>query len=120
MILVEDEVELIDAPGSWTMPFPARAGGSAAAVSRGGPTVTVDLKAMSTMDPAFSAMHEGAGNDAKPPKTPAASPVEAPAPSRALVPAHEAAGQETSVNGQPLDVATETTEERRLRFERDA
>ncbi|MCU1533265.1 MAG: sigma-70 family polymerase sigma factor [Arthrobacter sp.] len=75
---------------------------------------------MSTMDPAVSAQHEGAGNDATPPKTPAAGPAEAPASSSALAPADAAAARETSVNGKPLDVSTETTDERRVRFERDA
>jgi RNA polymerase sigma-70 factor (ECF subfamily) len=120
LILVNDSAEMIDLPGSWTRTLPSLGSGSAAAVSRGRRKVTVDLKAMSTMDPAFSAMHEGAGNDAKPAKTPVASPADAPGPSQAPVPADEAAGRETTVNGQPLDVSTESTEERRLRFERDA
>ena len=73
--------------------------------------VTVDLKAMSTMDPAVAAMHEAAGNGAKPEDhlLPA-------------LPAHQARmlRPETIVDGQALDVATETPEERRVRFERDA
>ncbi|MGO4803676.1 sigma-70 family RNA polymerase sigma factor [Arthrobacter sp. 2MCAF15] len=62
--------------------------------------VTVDLNAMSTMDPAVAAMHEVAGNDATPTKSSAAL--------------------ETEVDGKPLDVSTESAEERRVRFERDA
>ncbi|WP_354187445.1 sigma-70 family RNA polymerase sigma factor [Arthrobacter sp. UYCu712] len=65
---------------------------------------------MSTMDPAVAATHEVAGNDAKPSKTPAASPAGA-SPDPA---------QETVVDGKPLDTSTETAEERRVRFERDA
>jgi RNA polymerase sigma-70 factor (ECF subfamily) len=57
------------------------------------------------MDPAVAAMHEVAGNDAKPTQTPDAG---------------TAAALETEVDGKPLDVSTETTEERRVRFERDA
>ncbi|WP_354239841.1 sigma-70 family RNA polymerase sigma factor [Arthrobacter sp. UYEF20] len=80
------------------------------AVSAGLGRVTVDLKAMSTMDPAVAAMHEVAGNDATPNKSPVASPAGA-----AADPA-----QETLVDGKPLDTSTETVEERRVRFERDA
>jgi len=54
--------------------------------------VTVDLRAMSTLDPAVEAMYEASGSEAN-------SSTEA---------------------EQPVDVATETTEERRVRFERDA
>jgi RNA polymerase sigma-70 factor (ECF subfamily) len=53
------------------------------------PKVTVDLDAMSTMDPAVAAVHD-------------------------------AAAREMTVDGQELDVSAETTEERRVRFERDA
>lgn len=93
--------------------------------------VTVDLKAMSTMDPAVAAMHEAAGNGATPVKSSAAGPAGAlpePAPEPGAVQgavagtdaAQDAAAKETIVDGQALDVATETTEERRVRFERDA
>ena len=84
--------------------------------------VTVDLKAMSTMDPAVAAMHEAAGNGA----TPAESPVAGhrrrtfrpcPGTNDAV---QDAAAREPIVDGQALDVATETAEERRVRFERDA
>ena len=60
---------------------------------------------MSTMDPAVAAMHEVAGNDATPTKTPDAG---------------TPAALETEVDGKPLDVSTESAEERRVRFERDA
>nr|WP_305367290.1 sigma-70 family RNA polymerase sigma factor [Arthrobacter sp. ov407] len=87
--------------------------------------MTVDLNAMSTMDPAVAAMHEVAGNDATPTKTPDAgtsgSP-ERPAVqiSPMQVPADGPAALETEVDGKPLDVSTESAEERRVRFERDA
>jgi RNA polymerase sigma-70 factor (ECF subfamily) len=95
--------------------------------------VTVDLKAMSTLDPAVAAMHEVAGNGATPAESFAAGPAGAPsepAPEFGAAqasgavpdtdPAQDAAAQETIVDGQALDVATETTEQRRVRFERDA
>ncbi|MHA7220717.1 sigma-70 family RNA polymerase sigma factor [Arthrobacter sp. RHLT1-20] len=81
---------------------------------------------MSTMDPAVAAMHEVAGNDTAPAKTPVAGPAGA---SREAAPAsdavqiapdNEAAVRETIVDGKPLDVAVESAEERRVRFERDA
>jgi RNA polymerase sigma-70 factor (ECF subfamily) len=93
---------------------------------------------MSTMDPAVAAMHEVAGNGATPAKSPVAGPAGAlpePAPEAGAGPAsgdaaatdtaaadaaRDAAARETIVDGQALDVATETTEERRVRFERDA
>lgn len=116
MILVKDSEKLISPPGparldagaleAWDVTVPALGADAAAVISAGRRKVTVDLKAMSTMDPAVAAMHEVAGNDAKPAETPVASP--------------DIAVQETSVDGKPLDVSTETTEERRLRFERDA
>jgi len=62
--------------------------------------VTVDLNAMSTMDPAVTAKHE------EPPASP--------------TPAESAAALETEVDGRPLDVSNESAEERRVRFERDA
>ena len=84
--------------------------------------VTVDLKAMSTMDPAVAAMHEAAGNGATPAESPVAGPAGAPSDpaleSNDAV--QDAAAQELIVDGQALDVATETAEERRVRFERDA
>lgn len=70
--------------------------------------VTVDLKAMSTMDPAVAATHEVAGNDDAKPADSAA--------------AEAAAGETVAADGtgQPLDTSAESSEERRLRFERDA
>lgn len=65
--------------------------------------VTVDLKAMSTIDPAVAAQYEAAGNGAKTNSAPEAY----------------AAGAPESAEPE-LDVASESTEERRLRFERDA
>ncbi|WP_443094305.1 sigma-70 family RNA polymerase sigma factor [Pseudarthrobacter sp. ATCC 49987] len=101
--------------------------GTVPAVSGPRRAMTVDLRAMSTMDPAVAAMHEVAGNGATPAKSPAAGPAGAPAgpaPKSGAAPkpdaVQEAAARETIVDGQALDVATETTEERRVRFERDA
>ncbi|WLQ08815.1 sigma-70 family RNA polymerase sigma factor [Arthrobacter oryzae] len=59
--------------------------------------VTVDLKAMSTIDPAVAAIYEAAGNDAKTSTAPPADAAEA-----------------------EVDVVSETPEQRRQRFERDA
>ncbi len=91
--------------------------------------VTVDLNAMSTLDPALEAMHEAsereantssdatassdapAGHDARPE-------AELPAPAEPL-PAEPAPAEPVS-GEQPVDVATESAEERRVRFERDA
>jgi RNA polymerase sigma-70 factor (ECF subfamily) len=75
-------------------------------------SVTVDLKAMSTLDPAVEAMYEASGSEAKgsidaPPVVGAGLDAEADSP--------EAESVELSV-----DVATETADERRVRFERDA
>lgn len=78
--------------------------------------VTVDFNAMSTMDPAVAAMHEVAGNDdATPTKA-----GEATAAENAV--AERAAGETVAADGtgQPLDTAVESTDERRIRFERDA
>lgn len=119
MVLVKDmPAEL------WAM---ALREGTGPAVSAARRNVTVDLRAMSTMDPAVAAMHEVAGNGATPAKSPAAGPAGAPsgpAPESGSVPepdaVQEAAARETIVDGQALDVTTETTEERRARFERDA
>ena len=89
--------------------------------------VTVDLNAMSTMDPAVAAMHEVAGNDdAQPAKDPAAK--TSPAGTTAARAAAESAAADAAAvetvaadgSGQPLDTAAETDDERRVRFERDA
>ena len=91
-------------------------------------TATVDLRAMSTLDPALEAMYEASGREAKtadvPPDaaesggTPDAGlePVAASAEPDAAEP--DATGPDTA--GPGVDVATESTEERRIRFERDA
>ncbi len=74
--------------------------------------LTVDLKAMSTLDPAVAAMYEA---------SPGAANGSAPAPPASAATAEEvgpAAGPETE--DAALDVAAETVEDRRLRFERDA
>jgi len=85
--------------------------------------VTVDLKAMSTLDPAVEAMYKASGSEAK--STNGAQPgvageaVELAAQSSGP----EIAEPETAEPGSTelaVDVATETTEERRIRFERDA
>jgi RNA polymerase sigma-70 factor (ECF subfamily) len=86
LILVEDAQRAAEPVELWSM---AMQDGAVPAIPAARRNVTVDLKAMSTMDPAVAAMHE-------------------------------AAAQETIVDGQALDVATETPEERRVRFERDA
>ena len=65
--------------------------------------LTVDLRAMSTLDPALEAMYEASGSEAKTTNVQSAA-VEPGAPQAE----------------QAVDVATESTEERRIRFERDA
>ena len=70
-------------------------------------SLTVDLNAMNTLDPAVSAMYEASQGEAK--AGAAAQPETAPAP-RAT--AEQAGGD--------VDVSTETTDQRRARFERDA
>lgn len=65
--------------------------------------LTVDLRAMSTLDPALEAMYEASGSEAK--TTNVQSGAVEPGPQQAE---------------QAVDVATESTEERRIRFERDA
>jgi len=98
LTLVKDRAEPEAGSGqSWTLALPSVPGARR--------KVTVDLNAMSTMDPAVAAMHEVAGNDATPTKTPDAG---------------TPAALETEVDGKPLDVSTESAEERRVRFERDA
>lgn len=111
VLLVKDSVKLEARPGNpWVKEKRVRRVVSLGAVSVAVPTVTVDLEAMSSMDPAVAATHEVAGNDATPSTTPVDSPVGAsPDPAQEMV-----------VDGQPLDTATETVEERRVRFERDA
>jgi len=75
-------------------------------------SLTVDLRAMSTLDPAVSAMYEASGNEAK---SSVAAGTEAA--DSAVVPV---AGAASETGGDLVDVSTESVEERRLRFERDA
>ncbi|RDV09851.1 RNA polymerase subunit sigma-70 [Arthrobacter sp. RT-1] len=72
-------------------------------------SLTVDLKAMSTLDPAVSAMYEASNNEVKGAADAASASEAAEAPQP---------GAETTEN--VVDVSTETSEQRRLRFERDA
>lgn len=81
--------------------------------------VTVDLNAMSTLDPAVEAMYEASGREAKmssdttdSSETPAGSDVQP----EADVPVAAAPAS----TEQAVDVASESAEERRVRFERDA
>lgn len=81
-------------------------------------SVTVDLGAMSTLDPALEAMYEASGREAK---TADVSPDAAKSggtPDAALLPDTEATEPEAAAPA--VDLATESTEERRIRFERDA
>jgi RNA polymerase sigma-70 factor, ECF subfamily len=124
LILVKDSAALdtgLRNPWTLTLPHPE----ADAAAPAGCRKVTVDLKAMSTMDPAVAAMHEVAGNGAEPAKTPVAGTADAPASSTAPASAVPAPAEDATAEGglegeQPLDVAAETAEERRVRFERDA
>ncbi|MET4135681.1 RNA polymerase sigma-70 factor (ECF subfamily) [Pseudarthrobacter sp. PvP090] len=131
MILVKDARLSADPAELWTMALQDRTSPAVPAVPGARRKVTVDLDAMSTMDPAVAAMHEVAGNGATPVKSPDAGPAgalpepvpeagAAPEPGAVPTDAQDAAARETIVDGQALDVATETTEERRARFERDA
>ena len=72
-------------------------------------SLPVDLKAMSTLDPAVAAMYEASQSEAK--SSAAAGPGAA---GSAAAPAPAESG------GDLVDVSTESVEERRLRFERDA
>lgn len=74
--------------------------------------LTVDLGAMSTLDPAVSAMYEASQNEAK--SSPAAGPGAA---DSAVVPV---AVPEAETGEEVVDVSTESADQRRLRFERDA
>jgi len=73
--------------------------------------VTVDLKAMSTIDPAVAAIYEAAGNDAKTTSEPAADVAE---------PVAADASPAEPDTAAEVDLVSETTEQRRERFERDA
>jgi len=80
--------------------------------------VTVDLSAMSTVDPAVEATYEASrrnekrGGDAQSDAAASGSGQEEPE--------TEAAAPEPGASEQAVDTATETAEERRIRFERDA
>jgi RNA polymerase sigma-70 factor (ECF subfamily) len=86
--------------------------------------ITVDLNAMSTLDPALEAMYEASEREAKTSgeanassETPAGSDAQPEADVPSVV---EAVSAEPAPAEQPVDVATESAEERRVRFERDA
>jgi RNA polymerase sigma-70 factor (ECF subfamily) len=93
-------------------------------------SVTVDLKAMSTLDPALEAMYEASGREAK--STTSAQPdgehsaEMRPAQTRSAQTRSaetESAGAGAADAGAAegtVDIDTETAEERRVRFERDA
>lgn len=101
-----------DVANPWARAFAGRPG----TIPTGGrPAVTVDLKAMSTMDPAVAAKHQAAGNDA------AATPSDRDTTAEDVA-AERAASETVAVDGSgtPLDTDVESTEERRIRFERDA
>jgi RNA polymerase sigma-70 factor (ECF subfamily) len=73
-------------------------------------SLTVDLKAMSTLDPAVSAMYEASQNEAK-------NHVDS---RPELAEPTEGSGQPAEAAEEAVNVATESAEERRVRFERDA
>jgi RNA polymerase sigma-70 factor (ECF subfamily) len=88
--------------------------------------VTVDLTAMSTVDPAVEAMYEASrrdgksGGDAQPD---AGAPVAAAPGPETPSSETDGAGATAPESGSPeqaVDIATESAEERRIRFERDA
>ena len=81
-------------------------------------SVTVDLRAMSTLDPALEAMYEASGREAKTADVPPDAAESGRTPDAGLEP--DAAATEPEAAGTAVDVATESTEERRIRFERDA
>ena len=138
MILVKDAQLEAEPAELWPMARQDRRSPAIPAVPGARRKVTVDWDAMSTMDPAVAAMHEVTGNGATPAKSPVSGPAGAlpeSAPEAGAVPpagaaaatdaaatdaVRDAAARETIVDGQALDVATETAEERRVRFERDA
>jgi RNA polymerase sigma-70 factor, ECF subfamily len=99
LTLVKDGVELL-AP----LEFRGRGGDAAEPQSATGRRVAVDLNAMSTIDPAVAAIYEAAGNDAKAITEPEA----------------EAKARPSGGTEPETDVAAETAEQRRQRFERDA
>ncbi len=73
-------------------------------------SLTVDLKAMSTLDPAVSAMYEASQNEAK-----------SSADTRPeLAEPAEDSGQPAEATEEAVNISTESAEDRRVRFERDA
>ena len=74
-------------------------------------SLTVDLKAMSTLDPAVAAMYEASPGEVN------GSTGTAPLPAGQANPDSPA---EAATDDATVDVSTETVEQRRLRFERDA
>jgi RNA polymerase sigma-70 factor (ECF subfamily) len=82
-------------------------------------SATVDLRAMSTLDPALEAMYEAAGREAKTADVPLDAAESGGLPDARLEPAGLAATDPDPAE-QAVDVATESAEERRIRFERDA
>jgi len=126
LILVKDSGLLEAAVANPWAQAPAGAKGA-------GLKVTVDLKAMSTMDPAVAAKQEVAGNDDATKAVTvvntaaadtAATGATAGAPTTA---ADDAVAERAAVEtvaadgtGGPLDTDVESSDERRLRFERDA
>ncbi|MCU1436403.1 MAG: polymerase subunit sigma-70 [Pseudarthrobacter sp.] len=77
--------------------------------------VTVDLGAMSTVDPALEAMYEASRRGAKTSDVQPDAPVPAPD-----APAPGSVEAESGSTEQAVDISTESAEERRVRFERDA
>jgi RNA polymerase sigma-70 factor (ECF subfamily) len=118
LTLVRDSVELL-AP----LEFPGRDSETGGGPPGASPRVTVDLRAMSTIDPAVAAIYEAAGNDAK---TISESPTDSGRrPDATETGATETGAAETGTAGPgaaeaEVDVVSETSEERRQRFERDA
>jgi len=119
LTLVRDSVELLS-----PLEFSGRGDEAGGQPPVGSGRVTVDLKAMSTIDPAVAAIYEAAGNDAK---TNSGRPADAGATAEAAASPDGLAstGGAASPNGvraaeAEVDVVSETSEERRLRFERDA
>lgn len=107
MTLVRDSMELL-AP----LEFSGRGDETGGHQPVGPGRVTVDLKAMSTIDPAVAAIYEAAGNEAK---TNSGHPADAGATEDAAASTDGGRAAEAEV-----DVVSETPEQRRLRFERDA
>jgi RNA polymerase sigma-70 factor (ECF subfamily) len=82
--------------------------------------VTVDLSAMSTVDPALEATYEASRRGAKTSDAQSESLVPVPETPASATPGAETAAPESGAAEQAVDIATESTEERRIRFERDA